>query len=140
MGMTSKYKSKELYAILKKMGWKERQHLGLTIPPKKGWKKVIIKHKGLDKEIKEEKKKRKKFKEFYLSWEWKGLRYKVLNKYGRKCMCCGGEPPNVRLVVDHIKPRSKYPELEMDESNLQVLCNDCNMGKSNKCEKDFRGI
>ena len=77
-------------------------------------------------------------KAFYASWEWKELRYKVLMKCGRKCMCCGDHPPHARLVVDHIKPRSKYPSLELDESNCQVLCNACNMGKSDKDETDFR--
>lgn len=79
-----------------------------------------------------------KKKAFYASWEWKKLRYKVLLKYGRQCMCCGAKPPNVTLVVDHIKPVAKFPDLRLDESNLQVLCNSCNMGKSNNNETDFR--
>ena len=41
-------------------------------------------------------------------------------------------------MVDHIKPRSRYPALELTLTNLQVLCNDCNMGKSNDDETDFR--
>lgn len=53
-------------------------------------------------------------------------------------MCCGAMAPHVTLVVDHIKPRSKFPELELKEDNLQLLCNSCNMGKSNKDETDFR--
>ena len=83
-------------------------------------------------------KKRKTNGEFYLSWEWKKLRYKVIQKYNQKCMCCGDHPPFCRLVVDHIKPRSKYPKLELDINNLQILCNSCNMGKSNTDETDFR--
>lgn len=73
---------------------------------------------------------------FYSSREWLGLRYEVLLKYGRTCMCCGVEakPPH----VDHIKPRSKHPHLELDINNLQVLCHDCNMGKSNVDETDWR--
>lgn len=77
-------------------------------------------------------------KSFYLSWEWKKLRYKALLLHGRQCMCCGAKPPQVRLIVDHIKPRSKFPELELEISNLQVLCNDCNMGKGGWDETDFR--
>ncbi|RYZ77711.1 MAG: hypothetical protein EOP05_00795 [Proteobacteria bacterium] len=42
------------------------------------------------------------------------------------------------MHVDHIKPRSKYPHLELEFSNLQVLCRQCNFGKSNKYEDDFR--
>lgn len=74
-------------------------------------------------------------KAFYASWEWKKVRFEVLKKYGPKCMLCGSEE---RIVVDHIKPRSRYPALELDVDNLQVLCNDCNMGKSNDDETDFR--
>ena len=76
--------------------------------------------------------------DFYSSWEWKKVRYNVLLKYGRRCMCCGATPPDAVMVVDHIKPRKKYPELSLNIDNLQVLCNDCNMGKSNDNYTDFR--
>ena len=73
---------------------------------------------------------------FYRSAEWLELRYKTLVQYGRKCMCCGTE--DAVFHVDHIKPRSKYPELQLDPNNLQILCEACNLGKSNKDETDFR--
>jgi 5-methylcytosine-specific restriction endonuclease McrA len=73
---------------------------------------------------------------FYESREWLELRYRVLKKYGRTCMLCGHK--NGRIHVDHIKPRSKYPQLALVESNLQVLCEACNLGKSNKDETDWR--
>lgn len=53
-------------------------------------------------------------------------------------MCCGAKPPNVIIQVDHIKPRSKYPDLAYDPKNLQVLCRDCNKGKYDRFEDDFR--
>ena len=84
------------------------------------------------------KKKKRKEKGFYFTSEWRELRYKALLLHGRKCMCCGAAPPYVTLHVDHIKPRSKHPELQLDISNLQVLCEDCNLGKSNKDKTDFR--
>lgn len=74
---------------------------------------------------------------FYQSREWRKLRFATLHKYGYKCMACGVGREKV-LHVDHIKPRSKYPELELDGENLQVLCVDCNLGKSNKFEDDLR--
>ena len=82
-----------------------------------------------------EKKRSKKQISFYKTWEWKKARYNTLKKYGAVCMLCGSD---YRVVVDHIKPRSEYPELELDEDNLQVLCNECNMGKSNDDQTDFR--
>lgn len=69
-----------------------------------------------------------------MSQRWFALRYKVLAKY-RKCCLCGSQE---RLQVDHIKPYSKYPHLVFQENNLQVLCRECNQGKSNKYEHDFR--
>ncbi len=46
------------------------------------------------------------------------------------CQCCGAKASDgVQIHVDHIKPRSRYPELELCLDNLQVLCSDCNIGK-----------
>jgi 5-methylcytosine-specific restriction endonuclease McrA len=84
---------------------------------------------------KAQKRARHQDEEFYKSWEWAKLRYEVLNFYGRVCMCCGSTH---KIVVDHIKPRSKFPEFEMSFDNLQVLCNLCNKGKSNTDYTDFR--
>lgn len=74
---------------------------------------------------------------FYRSRAWRQLRLKAFARYGRKCACCGAR--NTELHVDHIKPRSKFPKLALDIRNLQILCRDCNLGKSNVLEADFRG-
>jgi len=73
--------------------------------------------------------------DFYMTRAWRDLRYRVLRTYGPKCMCCGASGV---MHVDHIKPRSKYPALELVFDNLQVLCEPCNMGKSNTDETDWR--
>lgn len=80
----------------------------------------------------------KQSKAFYRSSAWLKLRYKVIQKYGAKCMICGRRPPEVTIHVDHIKPRSKYPALELDFDNMQILCEECNFGKSNIDETDWR--
>jgi len=72
---------------------------------------------------------------FYATNKWKELRKRVLEIYGRKCMCCGSKR---NIHVDHIKPRSKFPELELTFDNLQILCNQCNSRKSNFDETDYR--
>lgn len=83
--------------------------------------------------------KTKKSDEFLRSYQWRKLRYKVLTKYGSRCMCCGLTPDDgVKIHVDHIKPRSKFPELSLDINNLQILCEQCNHGKSNWDQTDFR--
>lgn len=74
---------------------------------------------------------------FYLSDEWLLVRNGVLNKYGWVCMKCGSTE---HTSVDHIKPRSLYPELELAPDNLQVLCRPCNSSKSNRVVVDYRGI
>ncbi len=86
------------------------------------------------------KKKKAKEVDFYSSMRWRQLRYVVLKKRGAKCECCGATPDHGKLMhVDHIKPRSLFPELELDENNLQVLCEECNIGKSNLDQTDWRG-
>lgn len=77
--------------------------------------------------------------DFYSSRAWREVRYKALVSNGNKCQCCGRSPTDgVVLHVDHVKPRSKHPNLELDVHNLQILCADCNIGKSNKDETDWR--
>jgi len=78
---------------------------------------------------------------FYSSQAWLNLRRQVLERDGNRCACCGASPthdPNVVLHVDHIKPRSKYPELALDINNLQILCAACNLGKSNLSQRQWR--
>ena len=76
---------------------------------------------------------------FYDSRAWHELRYKALKKSDGRCQLCGArQTAENPLQVDHIKPRSKYPALALDLSNLQVLCRDCNQGKSNTDETDWR--
>ena len=72
---------------------------------------------------------------FYGSWEWLKVRYVTLKRWGAVCMCCGAREG---IVVDHIRPRSRYPGLQLDPENLQVLCGACNRGKSNDDETDWR--
>lgn len=67
---------------------------------------------------------------FYRSSAWRKLRYSILANSSNCCAACGARSSDgARLHVDHIKPRSKYPEFALDPNNLQVLCEDCNIGK-----------
>lgn len=64
----------------------------------------------------------------------KSLRYDILKRDGFKCQICGrtAQDDNVKLHVDHIIPVSKGGKTI--PSNLRTLCQDCNLGKSNKLE------
>ena len=77
---------------------------------------------------------------FYQSDAWRRIRYAVLERDGARCACCGRTPQRHDVVVhvDHIKPRSVEPERELDPTNLQVLCEDCNLGKSADYSTDWR--
>ena len=81
----------------------------------------------------------KKANEFYKSPEWRKVRYEVLREQKGKCQCCGRSAKDgVVLHVDHIIPLSKDWSKRLDKDNLQVLCEDCNLGKSNTDSIDWR--
>lgn len=83
--------------------------------------------------VKEEKIKKKKGQtwssKFLKTSEWKELRQKFLDQSEKVCVYCG-EKEN--LQVDHIKPKSKYKELALEWTNLQILCWPCNRTKAAK--------
>lgn len=60
------------------------------------------------------------------------MRFLVMKRDDFKCCLCGRSPattPGLELQIDHIFPWSKGGETVID--NLQTLCSDCNLGKSN---------
>lgn len=76
---------------------------------------------------------------FYDDPRWRDLRYFVLRRDGARCVVCGRSAKDgVVIQVDHIKPRSTHPALQWDPNNLQVMCKDCNLGKSNRDTIDWR--
>ena len=59
------------------------------------------------------------------------LRFTILQRDNFSCNKCGRSPakdPSVVLHVDHIIPWSKGGETEIE--NLETLCKNCNLGKS----------
>ncbi|SDQ98769.1 HNH endonuclease [Rhizobiales bacterium GAS113] len=80
-------------------------------------------------------------KSFYRTEAWLKVRYQALKLHGGACQCCGARPTKGHpLHVDHIKPRSRFPQLALSLANLQVLCEPCNMGKSNRDDTDWRSL
>lgn len=77
--------------------------------------------------------------EFLQSFEWRQLRMKALKLHGARCQCCGASPQTGAVMnVDHVKPRKLFPELALSLDNLQVLCDECNHGKGNWDQTDWR--
>lgn len=59
------------------------------------------------------------------------MRYDVLRRDNFKCVICGRtQKDGIKLHVDHIFPVSKGGQTVL--TNLQTLCEECNVGKSNK--------
>ena len=58
-----------------------------------------------------------------------------MKRDGFRCVICGRTAEDgVKLHVDHIKPISKDGLTVPD--NLRTLCQDCNLGKSDKYDED----
>lgn len=79
---------------------------------------------------------RKEAAEYQRSKMSPSLRYNVMKRDGFRCTICGRSAieDNVQLHVDHICPVSKGGKTEL--SNLRTLCQDCNLGKSDKYDPD----
>ena len=81
----------------------------------------------------ERKRKIEEAEQFYSSPEWNIIRKQVIKQKGRVCAECGRRIiRNNDITVDHIKPRSKYPDLTLKIENLRVLCRSCNSKKGNR--------
>ncbi len=133
--------------------------IGINWPPVLGWRKrfvdgepygrhggpVKVRSKRAERKArKKEARKTKKLKsrardEFLQTYEWRRLRYAAIVQHERKCMACGRTPADgISLHVDHIKPRKTHPELALCLNNLQILCHECNHGKGNWDQTDWR--
>lgn len=65
------------------------------------------------------------------------MRWQVFARDEWKCVACGRTAhDSIVLQVDHITPRSKGGKDLLD--NYQTLCNECNLGKSNKDSVNLR--
>lgn len=67
------------------------------------------------------------------------LRYNILKRDNFRCVLCGRSAQDgVKLHVDHIVPISKGGKTIPD--NLRTLCEQCNVGKGSKIEKDTSDV
>jgi 5-methylcytosine-specific restriction endonuclease McrA len=76
---------------------------------------------------------------FLNSFEWRKARMQAIKTHGARCQCCGATTATGAVIhVDHIRPRKLFPSLALSQSNLQVLCHECNHGKGNWDHTDWR--
>lgn len=67
--------------------------------------------------------------------KWRYVRKQVLIRDNYTCQHCNLKEPDI-MVVDHILPKSIYPELRLDLNNLVTLCPNCHARKTNKDYKN----
>lgn len=76
--------------------------------------------------------------EFYASSEWRRIRDKVLRDNHYECERCKKKglvtPAN---TVHHRKYLRRYPELALDESNLEPICEKCHYEEHHKKLQGF---
>lgn len=57
------------------------------------------------------------------------IRAKIIKEKGGVCDACGWAHPSNELILDHVLPIA-LGGAEFEESNLQILCRDCNKTKT----------
>lgn len=83
--------------------------------------------------------KQREIEAFYVSAEWRRVRYDALKANDGRCELCGkSKHDGIFLNVDHIKNLRDHWHLRLKIENLQVLCNVCNHGKGNRDDTDWR--
>lgn len=76
----------------------------------------------------------KAYKNHHRDMITKGVRERIAERYGYRCKLCGAtKADGVKFNVDHDKPLAKGGMTV--ESNLQLLCENCNKGKSDKWDE-----
>lgn len=53
------------------------------------------------------------------------------------CYLCGKWVKSNEVELDHVKSRSRHPELVFDESNIRFSCHECNFKKGSRDPKEI---
>ncbi|MBE9047321.1 HNH endonuclease [Pleurocapsales cyanobacterium LEGE 10410] len=54
-----------------------------------------------------------------------------------KCPVCHNPLTEKSATVDHLRPKSKYLGMAVDENNMLILCHSCNAAKNNQEFEDW---
>ena len=78
------------------------------------------------------------------NWNWKGgdtrwFHKQVLIRDDYTCQICGYREIEI-MEVDHIKPKSIYPELQFEMNNMVTLCPNCHRRKTNREKKQIANM
>lgn len=69
----------------------------------------------------------------YTAKEWQPIRKQVFDRDGKICHICGGPATH----IDHLLPKSKYPELALNLDNLKPACRNCNFEKLATVKEEY---
>lgn len=94
-----------------------------------------------DNVFKQEVNERKTYEKFYRTPEWRILRKVFLrtqNKINSHYICYLCQKPIYwrDLTIDHLKPRSKFPDLALEITNLRLAHRQCNSSKGDRFHKE----
>lgn len=79
---------------------------------------------------------RKRFERWRNSDVGQDWKQREFERVGGQCQCCRALFPSIHhLVIDHIQPIAKFPELATEIQNLQLLCHPCNQAKGARIEQ-----
>ncbi len=79
---------------------------------------------------------RKRFERWRDSDQGKDWKRMEFERIGGQCQCCQHSFPSIHhLVIDHIHPIAKFPELATETQNFQLLCPPCNQTKGARTEQ-----
>lgn len=96
---------------------------------------------------------REQKRKFYDSSDWKQKRKRIKQRDNYECQECkrqgrvtidtneyseSAKRKKIQLVVDHIKELEDYPELALDDDNLETLCVNCHNKKHGRVFKLMR--
>ena len=71
-------------------------------------------------------------------WNDRRIRDALIEESRKRCIYCDSELLHVTSAnVEHYRPRSAYPELVVEWSNLAIACSKCNQMKSDKFSEDL---
>ncbi|HAT4349912.1 HNH endonuclease [Clostridium perfringens] len=76
---------------------------------------------------------------FYSKYSWIKLRARILSEqpWCARCLSKYGQIVDDKLEGHHLLARSEYPEFELEEDNIVMLCKQCNLELGDSSILDF---
>jgi hypothetical protein len=76
-------------------------------------------------------------RKLHSSVAYRKLRRFALDRANNQCQICSSQH---KLHLDHVKPKSLFPELALNKDNVRILCQDCHINTDSYGGKIFKRI